>query len=385
VDAISESLAAWMPRLLALYRKVRHTRGPSDRLSADELQAVARGVRKLSEGLTRGRRLVGAHYLNDPELLSAYLLYFWPVSYAQGRHVLGEIGARPRTVLDLASGPGPLSLAAFDAGATEVLAADRSEGALDLARTLASATNRMLVTRPWDAIAGTELPGGNQAWSIISLGHVLNELWAGHADRIEKRAALCRQLLGRLRKGGSLVLIEPALQVTTRELLQLRDRLAAEGVTIRAPCLYRGACPALERPADWCHAERAWEPPPALADIVQAAGLHKEALKMAYVIFAPPGEAWPTPPAGRLFRVVSEQLAGKDRLRVMGCGAEGRVPLALADSARTAANEPFVRATRGDILELRGAEPAAEGNGVRVVAATTVRLVRRAGEPISGG
>src|SRR6185436_5554877 len=124
------------------------------------------------------------------------------------------------------------------------------------------------------------------------LGHALNELWADAPDRLDRRAALCEELLARVRKGGSLVVVEPALRTTTRELLGVRDRLVARGYAVRAPCLFRGACPALEREVDWCHAERAWEPPPVLAELVAAAGLHKEALKMAYVVLAPKGEAW---------------------------------------------------------------------------------------------
>ena len=380
MDAISQDLERWMPRLLEVFRAHRRTRGPADRLLPDELALVVRGVRRLSEGLTRGRRLVGAHYMDDPELLATYLLYFWPISYAQARHVLQEVGARPRAVLDLGSGPAPLSLAAFDAGAAEVTAADRSELALNLARRVAASAGRTLTTRPWDPIVSDELPGGRQAWSVISLGHILNELWPGASDRIARRAALCRSLLARLRKGGSLVIIEPALQVTTRELLQVRDLLVAEGVPVRAPCLFRGPCPALEREVDWCHAERGWTPPPMLAEIISGAGLHKESIKIAYLVLGPAGEPWATPPPGRLFRVVSEQLPGKSRLRVMGCGPEGRVPLALGDSARTPANEAFVTAQRGDVLEVTEAEPAADGPGVRVVATTGVRVVARAGE-----
>jgi hypothetical protein len=42
--------------------------------------------------------------MDDPRLLGAYLLFYWPVSYAQARSVLGELERRPREVLDLGSG-----------------------------------------------------------------------------------------------------------------------------------------------------------------------------------------------------------------------------------------------------------------------------------------
>lgn len=374
-----------MPRLIGLYRSLRRSTGPADRLTPPELAAVARGVRRLSEGLTRARRLVGVSYMDDPELLAAYLLYFWPVSYGQARHVHREIGVRPRAVLDLGSGPGPLALAAFDAGANEVFAADRSRPALELAARIAETVQRPLTTRHWDPLAKSPIPGANQAWSVISLGHTLNELWSDAPDRLDRRTALCIDLLGRLRKGGSLLLLEPALRTTTRELLEVRDRLVSQGFAIRAPCLFRGECPALAREVDWCHGERTWEPPPALAAIIAAAGLHKEALKMSYLVVAPKGEAWSEPPPGRLFRIVSEPLEGKSRLRVMGCGPEGRVPLALSDNAQTPENKVFLEAVRGDVLALEGAEPAVEGNGVRITAGTKVRILAGAGDSLRRG
>jgi len=370
-----------MPRLIAEFRARPRGHAPADRLLPDELSRVVRGVRRLSGGLTRGRRLVGAAYLDDAELRAAYLLYFWPVSYAQARHVLSELGTRPRAVLDLGSGPGPFALAAFDAGAAEVTAGDRSEAALEAARRLAAGVRRSLVTRGWDPLRGVGLPGGGQAWSVISLGHVLNELWSGAPDRLERRTALCTEALGRLRRGGTLVLVEPALRDTSRELLQVRDRLVDAGFPLRAPCLWRGRCPALAHAGDWCHGERAWEPPPALAQIIAAAGLHKEALKTACVAVSRAGEPWPEPPPGRLFRVVSEPMPSHGRTRVMGCGAEGRIPLARADAAVSETNRAFGEARRGDVLAVEDAETTETG-GVRVAAETRVRIALRAGEAL---
>jgi hypothetical protein len=370
---ITASLAAWMPRLIAAYRKARKTSGPADRLTPQELDSVARGVRHLSEGLTRGRRLVSAGYMDDPALLGAYLLYFWPVSYVQARIVLDAPGARPRSALDLAAGPGPMAMAALDAGASDVMALDRSTKALELAGVLAGLVGNGVSTRAWNPQAGDALPGGGLAWSLVTMGHGLNELWADEPDRIDRRAALLTGIAGRLRKGGSLVVIEPALRTTTRELLAVRDRLVAGGLAVRAPCLFRGPCPALQREVDWCHAEKPWTPPPALAEIIGAAGLHKEALKMAYLVVAPPGESWAEPPPGRVLRVVSERFAGHGRERLIGCGPEGRVPVARSEALRSADNAGFDGLVRGDLFALDGAEPAMEGDGLRVVAATRVR------------
>jgi hypothetical protein len=121
---VDRALARWMPRLVAVWRRHQICRPPT--LAGRELKEIGQGVRALSAGLTRDRALVGARYLDDPRLLGAYLLFYWPVSYAQARAVLGELPRRPRSVLDLGSGPGPVAFAALDAGASEVTAADRS-------------------------------------------------------------------------------------------------------------------------------------------------------------------------------------------------------------------------------------------------------------------
>jgi SAM-dependent methyltransferase len=383
-----DDLARWMPRLLAAWRGMRRgprgPRPPPGALTPQELREVAAAVERLSLGLTRERRLAGARYLDDERLLGAYLLFYWPVSYLQARGVLSELPRFPRAALDLGSGPGPVALAAADAGAAEVLAADRSTRALALARTLAAAAGVPLATRPWDPQRGDPVaalaPG--RTFDLITLGHVLNELFRGE-DAEARRAALLEECLARLAPGGSLVVVEPALRETSRSLLAVRDRLVAAGRVVRAPCLWRGPCPALERPGDWCHAERPIEPPPLVAEIGKRAGLRKEAVKMSYLVVAAPGEAWPPPPPGRVFRIVSEPLPSKGRLRYMGCGPEGRMGLALQEKDVGDRNRAFEGLLRGDVVEVTGVEP--RGDGLRLSPESEVRVIAAAGRPVPPG
>jgi ribosomal protein RSM22 (predicted rRNA methylase) len=372
------ALARWMPRLVAVWR--RHFKRPEGPpvLTPHEVREVGAGVRTLSLGLTRDRTLAGARYMDDPRLLGAYLLFYWPVSYAQARSVLGELERRPRTVLDLGSGPGPVAFAALDAGAAEVTAADRSAPALALARSLAAEAEEPLATRAWNG--GSTLPEG--AFDAVTLGHVLNEL--GHGPpAIGTRAALVERAAAQLRPGGSVVVLEPALRDTSRDLLAVRDLLVERGFAIRAPCLWQGPCPARIKPTDWCHAERSWSPPPVLDALARAAGLHKEALKMSYLVVAPKGEAWPTLPEGRLFRIVSEPLEGKGRQRYMGCGPEGRMGLALQSKHTTEANAAFFRLHRGDVIAVDKTEQ--RGDGLALTEGSTVRVVAPAGRPVRLG
>jgi SAM-dependent methyltransferase len=392
-----DDLARWIPRLLAVWRRgrgegrqPRGPRPPPDRLAPGELHEVAGAVERLSLGLTRERRLAGARYLDDRALLGAYLLFYWPVSYLQARGVLSELPRPPRRVIDLGSGPAPLAFAALDAGAAEALAADRSAPALAAARSLASEAGLPLATRPWEpsktAGAGLLALAGDRRPDAVLLGHVLNELFAGKGAAPEaaeeRRAALLAEAAGLLAPGGSVVVIEPALRDTSRALLRVRDRLVAGGLAVRAPCLFRGPCPALLRETDWCHAERPIDPPPLVAEIGRAAGLRKEAVKMSYLVLAPPGETWAPPPPGRVFRVVSEPLPGKGRLRYMGCGPEGRMGLALQEKHVTEANRGFGALLRGDVVALTEVEP--RGDGLRLGARSEVRVLAPAGQPLPG-
>jgi SAM-dependent methyltransferase len=340
------------------------------------LKKVAAGVRALSAGLTRDRTLAGSPYLDEPDLLGAYLLFYWLVSYAQARQVLGELTHRPHSVLDLGSGPGPVSFAALDAGASDVLAADRSKKALALARELAVEAGEGLRTREWHA--RTKLATGER-FDVVVLGHLLNELFGEGQEALEARTDLLEEVLARVKLGGSAVVLEPALRETSRNLLRVRDLLVSRGYAVRAPCIYRGNCPALVRESDWCHAERVWEPPRLVQVIAQAAGLRKGSLKMSYLVLAPKGEAWTEPPPGRLFRIVSEPLHGKGRRRYIGCGPEGRLGLSLQEKHSTEANAGFFQLRRGDVVRVTEAEE--RGDGLALSDRSAVTVIARAGQP----
>jgi SAM-dependent methyltransferase len=388
-DAASD-LARWIPRLLAAWRagrreRRRGPRPPPDRLLPDELREVASGVERLSRGLTRERELAGARYLDDERLLGAYLLFYWPVSYLQARGTLSELPRRPGRVLDLGSGPGPLAFAALDAGAREAIACDRSARALAAARSLAAEAGEPLATREWNPARRRPLGeiAAGEKFDLVCLGHVLNELFQG-PEAAERRAALLEEAAALLAPGGTVLVIEPALRETSRALLAVRDLLVARGHPVRAPCLFRGPCPALAREGDWCHAERPIDPPPLVAEIGRRAGLRKEAVKMSYLALLPRGEPWPDPPAaaGRIFRIVSEPLPSKGRLRYMGCGPDGRMGLALQEKHLAPGNRPFERLLRGDLVEVTGTEP--RGDGLRLGESSLVRVLAKAGQPPPG-
>jgi len=101
---------------------------------------------------------------------------------------------------------------------------------------------------------------------------------------------------------------------------------------------------------------------------------------MSYLVLAPRGEDWPPAPSGRVFRIVSEPLPSKGRLRYMGCGPEGRVGLALQEKDRCEPNRAFEGLVRGDVVEVTGAE--ARGDGLRLGRESEVRVIAEAGRPL---
>lgn len=363
---IDAALRGHVRALLSLWRPTR--RGPPDRLTPDELREVAQAVKRLSAGLSGERTKAGRDYLATDEGRTAYLLHFWPVSYAQTRAALRLAGLRPPEgggrVLELGAGPGPGAMALLDEGWGELHCGDRNPDALQSLRALTGDRARTFV---WDGEAeGGALPPGEL--DLVFGSHVLSELWKRDADRVGRRVALVQRLLQRLRPGGHLLLIEPATHALNTEHLTLRDALAAAGVAITAPCVPQGPCPALAEGVA-CHAATRWTPPPLTEQLTRAAFITKDAPAFSYLCLAA-GPVAPRPPGA--LRVISERLTNKaGRERVVTCGAEGKQSL----SAPPGQGEPWRGAWRGlgrgDGLLVEGAERRETGLGLTATSKLT--------------
>jgi hypothetical protein len=380
-DACARLDAHWMPALVACWRAITRTPGGAA-LRPAELVRVAQATLDLSSGLIRERAAIGQDYMSDPDRLAAYLLYFWPVSYAQCRvfaaQAMHATGLPLGRALDLGSGPGPMTVAALDLGATSIDAVEQSQLALTALHHLVAASqasDRVFGRRANLQETPDALPVG--PFDTILLGHTLNELWADDPDPVARRLDwIERELLPRLTADGTLLLIEPALRETSRAALAIRDALLARGWSVAAPCLFAGACPALTRPQDWCHAEHPWRPPALTAELAYAAGLRKETLKMTPLAMRPPGAqpalAFTAPSeAPRLFHIVSERLDIKGKLRVVGCGPEGRHMLTLMNKHVRPTNAAFEELVRGDVAAL--SHTVEKGDGLALDPDTIVR------------
>ncbi len=292
------------------------------------LQRAAQNVVELQRGLTGSRALAGNGYMQKGASLQAYLLYYWPVSYAQTKAALqkaprffervveisgsagtsGNAGTASKAkkrairVLDLGSGPAPASCSLADLAqgrgeqnmAFEFCLCDSSGDALSLGKKIleaAYAKNASVETRVCNLENIFQPKNGaafldGKKFDFIIASHSLNELWKGQKKRGKKIAALLKNLSACLDDGGLMLLMEPALLATSRALIEARDSLIASGLKVASPCLQsESPCPALENPNATCHAQFDWEMPQIVADLAALAGLNRADVKMTYFIF----------------------------------------------------------------------------------------------------
>jgi ribosomal protein RSM22 (predicted rRNA methylase) len=174
-------------------------------------------------------------------------------------------------------------------------------------------------------------------------------------DRIMKRTELVRNIMEHLLAAdGSCIIIEPALQETSRDLLMVRDGIVDGGLHVYAPCLVQGHCPALVNSKDWCHEDRHWDPPEIIREIDSHIGLRKDSLKFSYLVLRKDGRTLADTYEEAAYRVVSEPLASKGKLEFYLCGEEGRRLATRLDKDASPANGMFARLQRGDVVRVEG-------------------------------
>jgi ribosomal protein RSM22 (predicted rRNA methylase) len=309
---------------------------------------------RIHRGLTGERALVGTPYLADTELRRQYAAEIAPRTGAALAKILGELdhqdAPRPRRVLDLGAGTGAAGTAIRDAFGPEV----------ELV-----AVDRVRPSGPYRAIVIADLerslPAVSGRFDLVVAAHLLGELFLeqSFADQAAARAARVlawwRALLA---PDGTMILVEPALKETSRALLAVRDRVIAAGLRVVAPCSWTGPCPALARERDWCH------------DAAPGSAPGSPRIDFSYLVLRGGAQAAPAADVTS-FRIVSDPLVEKGRLKLWGCGPAGRHPLVRLDRQASASNAAFDQLRRGDVATVAGTEVA--GDGLRVVAEAVVR------------
>ena len=325
---------------------------------------------RIHRGLVGERSLVGSDYLSRAKLRQEYEAEIAPRTEAALRRVLQQVGLapgsdmgtlkgfpcppamvrrRPRRraphatmrVLDLGAGTGAVgrALRGCCGEDVEVVAVDKVPGP------------GILVA---DVLRGVRPAGVVGRFDLIVSAHLLNELGLDLDGQALLVAGWCRDLL---EPDGTCIVIEPALRDTSRALLGVRDRLLAAGLCVAAPCFCRTACPALQHERDWCH------------DSAEVLVAGRSRVDFSYLVLRRSATA--DIDADR-YRVVSDPIKDKGRLRFFVCGAVGRFELMRLDRDRSAANQALDRVRRGDIIVLPNAQ--VQDDGIRIAVDSTVGI-----------
>jgi ribosomal protein RSM22 (predicted rRNA methylase) len=285
---------------------------------------------RIHRGLVGERALVGAAYLADAQLRREYASEIAPRTVAALEWIFASAALpAPRRVLDLGAGTGAASQAVRARWpSAEIVAVDKVPGPGIL---------RADVTR------ALRPPGATGRFDLIVAAHLLNELALDMDGRARLVQGWCRELL---EEQGTCVLVEPALRETSRGLLSVRDRLIAAGLFVLAPCLWQGPCPALARERDFCHMS--------VAAIAQG----RSRVDFSYLILRKQG----TPNADNsVFRVVSDPMKDKGRLRFHVCGPVGRLLVMRLDRDRSPGNQLLDEIERGAVVSIQGATVQPDG------------------------
>jgi hypothetical protein len=142
-----------------------------------------------------------------------------------------------------------------------------------------------------------------------------------------------------LEEESIIILVEPALKVQSRSLLNLRKALLEKFAKeekrkkepspyhVILPCLGHQACGALAAPEDWCHEEVLWWRPPFLRAIDNLCGLDRKTLPFSYLVIAKSkrsrAELLPNIPEATHRLVSPTHSEGRD-LEFYTCGEDGK-------------------------------------------------------------
>jgi ribosomal protein RSM22 (predicted rRNA methylase) len=244
-----------------------------------------------TSGIEREVERLSAAYRGDtparaartPPEVAAYLAYRAPATYAAAAFVFRHVARqrpewRPRTSLDVGSGPGTATWAALAQWPSL-----EETTLVEVEPEMLAAGRELLPEGRW--VAGDVDAAGGGA-ELVLVSYVLGELPepAGAARRLWERTA------------DTIVLIEPGTPVGYRRVLDARAAVIETGGHTVAPCPHDLPCPL---PADdWCHFA-ARLPRSRLHRRVKGAELGWEDEKLSYAVLS----REPVPrPAARIIR-----------------------------------------------------------------------------------
>ncbi|WP_296827061.1 class I SAM-dependent methyltransferase [Treponema sp.] len=353
-----------MPSLVKIWRG-----SGNSILSPRELDRVSNALLRLQRGLTGKRELAGAGYMQENDLLGAYLLYYWPVTFLQVHHAF-ETACNSNKItfsgqvqlLDLGCGPGPAGISLCNelkklgVKKISVTLTDYSSKALNLAKKIYEANlpgvNVETKILNFEEI-GKTTSGLEKKYDLVIMSHALNELWKNQKDAQKKRLEFLEETVKYLLPDGILFLMEPALLNTSRSLIELRNMLVEKGMSVISPCSKSYQCPVIKAGENiTCHGEYALKNAPLIMDLARRAKLDRNSVKMTYFMFKNSPDLH-SDEGENLYTVVSEGMLNKSgRIRFLLCDGKSRIPCSAKKDDSHARETGFFKLKRYDKIEL---------------------------------
>jgi SAM-dependent methyltransferase len=333
----------------------------SARRYRQRLQAIRKEMRKLSADFSIGKS-------SEARYADAYFLYNFPMNLVKTAVVTQEIQSRyPQLpadreqldVLDVGCGSGAGIFGLYHrlsqmSGIRQFkfTGIDSSHRMLAHARTLsrwfALRDRRVRVRFLERKIEDLYSLSSKKNYDLILCVNSLAEI--AEDDNILLR--FFNSALRRLKDGGLLVVIEPALKKFSRRLMALHDRLISEKrIQILLPCLHDKPCALLrlENRTEWCHQTVSWSPPGFLRMINRGINREIDVLKFSYLVIVKSTERLRRP-RGDL--VISHLLKEKGKQRCYVCTDTGRAEVVRLDRAVSDKNARFADIRKGVIVKL---------------------------------
>ncbi len=333
---------------------------------------------------------------NPQNLRLAYFLYFMPCNLFRMASIWAELSRlgfkwKPKQLQGIEFGAGPASgLCGIAAGETfaslglptsaQWALIEQDQAILEMGAKWAQTYTQSLGALDWGVrtfhrkidLKRGFLPKSAPSFHLWLMSYYLNEL---EISPQELAPLLLNAWIDHLEEEGLAILMEPALRLQSRKLLELRKALLLEikkqkrdDFLLLLPCLGHQNCGALENPDDWCHEEVTWWRPPYLRKLDDLAQLDRKSLPFSYLVIMRTKrkreEVLPAinrAPENRRHRLVSPAHSEGRDLEFFTCGQDGKKRARL----RT---EQTIQ--RGDIL--LGSQLRGDSNASRVEGSPTV-------------
>ena len=370
------------------YPHTRFHQAAYKKWNSKDLKFFSSRVSELHRIFTHDRQDRPKNYFNRKDLRSGYFLYFLPVNALKTMSLLNNIShdfwrkrtERPIRILDVGMGPGSgifgvlfyfqklLEQQIIKKCTLEFCGLDQNKMVLNESSRLFelyqegqkdSALSFSLTTRLCDISYKHLSPSlFSGSFDLVLFSNVLSEI----GDIPRRLRALKYFSHHFLKEDGLILIIEPALQRETRQLMELHDSLIEEtSLKVLSPCLHQFSCPMLlHNRRDWCHTYLEWEPTPLLAAIDRMVGIRKDYLKCSYLVLAQRDlEEFSFFHKRDFWRVVSSLLPSKGKSECLFCGSKSLPHLLRVtrfDRDISPSNKVWDQLSRGDVVQYSGRE-----------------------------